>query len=438
MRKKKKTTNSRTRNLEICRCEKMQPSYQEGKQICGDYYIVSVFDVSDESKIRFSAYSLESGATFTMDTLYSEFDLLFRYNSKLLTPHNSDARYQWAVDHLSLDAKEQLCFVPEATSEIASHPEKVVEQVVKNTESAKQRYIKALYDRLSNEQARAVQILRNLDKDVKPVISAQTENVPIFQLPKTQLAVSRLIPEKKILKPIKVEEQNEPVPINTDRPVPQPEPESQLIGTVVPREDRREELKIRGLIEVEKRNAALAQIAQQEEIRKTWKLQHLAKLRDAATLRVQAKREKEMHNWNLNQRRTHQEVLRDRLRRQIGVEWAMKVKAVGAAKEKDFCNKIKIAKGKKISEIQAALKRKYAEKRKIEKLEKKREEKPDAVQSPVKQEPKSVSSETVSLSREQLEKRREERIAERERKRTENLIARIKSLPVGLAIPSLF
>ncbi|KAF4673532.1 hypothetical protein FOL46_007022 [Perkinsus olseni] len=54
--------------------------FQEGKKVEGEYYIVSVYDDPELSRIHFAAYELERDLTYTLTYTYSDFDELFRFH----------------------------------------------------------------------------------------------------------------------------------------------------------------------------------------------------------------------------------------------------------------------------------------------------------------------------------------------------------------------
>lgn len=72
--------------------------FQRGKQIKGEYCIISVWECS--SCIKFSAYEPESSDTFELVYSYPEFSALFRYHPDLGDPAKKERRYDWVLDRL--------------------------------------------------------------------------------------------------------------------------------------------------------------------------------------------------------------------------------------------------------------------------------------------------------------------------------------------------
>ncbi|KAF4693086.1 hypothetical protein FOZ60_011870 [Perkinsus olseni] len=82
--------------------------FQEGKKVEGEYYIVSVYDDPELSRIHFAAYELERDLTYTLTYTYSDFDELFRFNAELMNPNNTDARFHWVVERLDFIVQDYL------------------------------------------------------------------------------------------------------------------------------------------------------------------------------------------------------------------------------------------------------------------------------------------------------------------------------------------
>ncbi|KAF4678237.1 hypothetical protein FOL47_003299 [Perkinsus chesapeaki] len=98
--------------------------FQEGKKVEGEYYIVSVYDDPEVSRIHFAAYELEKDLTYTLTYTYSDFDELFRQavsSFELMNPNNTDARYHWVIERLDFVVQDYLgnkvlCLAPEPTA----------------------------------------------------------------------------------------------------------------------------------------------------------------------------------------------------------------------------------------------------------------------------------------------------------------------------------
>lgn len=84
-----------------------------------EYYIIAVYDDPGKCTVTFAAYELETDKTFTLPYTYSELDELFRFNSELMNPKNTDERYHWVIERLDFMLEDafhkKLCLAPEPT-----------------------------------------------------------------------------------------------------------------------------------------------------------------------------------------------------------------------------------------------------------------------------------------------------------------------------------
>lgn len=87
----------------------------------GDFYIVAVYDDPASCTISFSAYELETDATYTHPLTYSEFDDLFKFDSELMNPSNVDGRFHWVIERLDFIqdgyGQKVLCLANDPTPE---------------------------------------------------------------------------------------------------------------------------------------------------------------------------------------------------------------------------------------------------------------------------------------------------------------------------------
>jgi len=74
--------------------------YQEGKQIEGEAYIMSVYEDPSQCRLTFAAYELETDQVYTLPYSYAQLDEIFQFNSELVNPNNRDARYHWIIERL--------------------------------------------------------------------------------------------------------------------------------------------------------------------------------------------------------------------------------------------------------------------------------------------------------------------------------------------------
>lgn len=74
--------------------------FQEGKQIEGEAYIISVYEDPSQCRLTFVAYELETDKVYHLTYSYAQMDEIFQFNSELVNPNNRDGRYHWIIERL--------------------------------------------------------------------------------------------------------------------------------------------------------------------------------------------------------------------------------------------------------------------------------------------------------------------------------------------------
>ena len=414
--------------------------YQEGKQIQGEYFIVSIYDDLDASRITIRAYSLESGITSFCDNSYSAFDSFFRFNTNLLTPSSSDARYHWTVDHLHLSddplspGSNRLFITQDLSSKDteANPPQSTdsPEDPFLSTEQARKAFFENLNARLITQKAQAEKILARLEPD--PHL-ATNPPLPIVTAPlksEVVLAVEKILNKpKKIAVPLKAAAALVEIPPTETEIKPTGD---RNLG----REDRLEEIFFKSRGEIDRRLQISKDCQKTAENEKLRKLHVFVALKEAARLRVHAKRERAKNESEIDKRRHDAETLRERLRSQLELERQQQLKLEIANVHKAQQQRIKDARNRKNEENKSVCKQKQQEKKFCRQLECKRlyREVRDAKQ-PEAQEVQwqQAKAQTVE-SRPDLTNLREHRLVQKEKERWDDHLKRISSQPISLAL----
>lgn len=97
--------------------------FQEGKQIEGQAYIISVYEDPSQCRLTFVAYELETDKVYHLTYSYAQMDEIFQFNSELVNPNNRDGRYHWIIERLDFVAVDLANDVKTLTLALEKTPE---------------------------------------------------------------------------------------------------------------------------------------------------------------------------------------------------------------------------------------------------------------------------------------------------------------------------
>lgn len=81
---------------------KGQLSYQESKVLCGEWFLLNVYDNMKSRMVTFEAYGLDTQHVLQLAFGYTDFDALFRFNPELMNPNRKEGRYHWVIERLEI------------------------------------------------------------------------------------------------------------------------------------------------------------------------------------------------------------------------------------------------------------------------------------------------------------------------------------------------
>merc|ERR1719420_1530377 len=74
--------------------------YQAPRKLNDEYYIIGVYDNVDKSQYTFAAFELENSSAYSLQFAHADFDALFQHDPDLQSAKNRDDRFKWVVVRL--------------------------------------------------------------------------------------------------------------------------------------------------------------------------------------------------------------------------------------------------------------------------------------------------------------------------------------------------